>query len=125
GAVDLLGSGATVQINRSLTLSGSGTVSLLGDGNNFIVDNNTSVTLTNHNTIIGAGTIGDSFMKLVNSGTINANNSVGLSVDAAVINAGTMEGTTSGIGLYIVGGGTNAGTIEATTGGYVAIDGAF
>ena len=125
GSVDLLGGGATVQIDRSLTLSGSGTVSLLGDGNNFIVDNNTSVTLTNHNTIAGAGTIGDSFMKLVNSGTINANNSVGLSIDAAVINAGKMEGTTSGIGLYIVGGGTNAGTIEATTGGYVAIDSAF
>ena len=125
GSVDLLGGGAIVQIDRSLTLSGSGTVSLLGDGNNFIVDNNTSVTLTNHNTIAGAGTIGDSFMKLVNSGTINANNSVGLSVDAAVINAGKMEGTTSGIGLYIVGGGTNAGTIEATTGGYVAIDSAF
>ena len=125
GSVDLLGGGAIVQIDRSLTLSGSGTVSLLGDGNNFVVDNNTSVTLTNHNTIAGAGTIGDSFMKLVNSGTINANNSVGLSVDAAVINAGKMEGTTSGIGLYIVGGGTNAGTIEATTGGYVAIDSAF
>ena len=125
GSVDLLGGGAIVQIDRSLTLSGSGTVSLLGDGNNFVVDNNTSVTLTNHNTIAGAGTIGDSFMKLVNSGTIDANNSVGLSIDAAVINAGKMEGTTSGIGLYIVGGGTNAGTIEATTGGYVAIDSAF
>src|SRR5258708_29450920 len=62
-----------------VTLSG-GTVTLSNNVNNFIFGAATADTLTNQETIQGAGHIGNGVMTLVNSGTgiINANQSAGM-----------------------------------------------
>jgi hypothetical protein len=97
----------TVQINSSgsftelvllgnATLSG-GTITMSNNANNYIFGAATADTLTNQETIQGAGHIGNGQMTLVNSGTINANQS-------------------QGITLQLSGGATNTGTIEATGG---------
>src|SRR5258708_25728397 len=88
-------------LQGNVTLSG-GTVTLSNNVNNFIFGAATADTLTNQETIQGAGHIGNGVMTLVNSGTgiINANQSAGMT-------------------LQVSGGITNTGTIEAT-GGAVA-----
>src|ERR1700722_4956964 len=78
GSINLLGiagsDGATLVIESNVILSGGGKVSLSSSGNNLITDDGSARTLTNlNNTISGAGTIGDSDLTLVNSGTIDAN----------------------------------------------------
>ena len=82
---------------QTITLSGSGKLILSNNANNFIAGDNT---LLNEETISGAGqigatTIGYGLLALANSGTINANASAGMTIDAAggVTNTGTIEAT--------------------------------
>jgi hypothetical protein len=105
----------------AITLSGTGTLSMSNNGNNFIIGSTTADTLTNSSTIQGSGNIGDNQMTLVNSGTINANQSTGLYVDAngGTTNTGTLEATTGTLVLYGNSGTTTitqtgTGTIKAT-----------
>jgi hypothetical protein len=87
GAVQLNSTGSTTTlgiVDGTVTLSG-GTLTLTNNTGNNIVGANTSDTQNNKETIQGAGKIGGSFgvLTLVNSGTINANQSAGLTIDAA------------------------------------------
>jgi len=81
----------------SATLAGTGTLTMGNNTNNLIFGAAGADVLTNQSTIQGSGNIGDNKMGLVNSGTINANQTNPLSIQ-----------TTSGT--------TNTGTIEATAG---------
>jgi hypothetical protein len=90
--------------SASVTLSGGGTLTMSNNANNFIFGAATADTLTNKETIQGAGNIGDGRMTLVNSGTINANQSAGLTIQA---NGGT----------------TNTGLLEATAGAALTFNG--
>jgi hypothetical protein len=97
GALNLNSSGNVTELflEGNVTLSGSGTVTLTNNVNNYIFGAATADTLTNQETIQGAGHIGNGSMTLVNSGTINANQSAGmtLQVSGGVTNTGTIEAT--------------------------------
>ena len=97
-ATELIIGGANV------TLTGGGKVTMSNNAQNLIFGAATADILTNQETIQGSGSIGDGQMTLVNSGTINANQPVALTVAA---NGGT----------------TNTGTIEATSGGTLGFSG--
>jgi hypothetical protein len=89
---DLIMTGGTV------TLSGGGTVSLSDSPYNRIYGLAGTETLVNANNLIkGSGEIGNSYLTFSNSGTVDANQSVALTIDP---NGGT----------------TNTGTLEATAG---------
>jgi len=77
------------------TLSGTGTLTLSNNANNYIFGAASTDTLTNHETIQGAGHIGNGQLTLVNSGTINANQSAGMTIQAngGVTNTGTIKAT--------------------------------
>jgi len=94
----------------SVTLSGGGTITMSNDAGNFIVGSATANTLTNEETIRGAGSIGggngSTSLTLVNSGIIDANQSVGMTIQA---NGGT----------------TNTGTLESTAGSTLTLSGTF
>jgi len=118
GAVQLNSSGnfSELVLEGNVTLSG-GSVTMSNNANNYIFGQAQNDTLTNQETIQGAGQIGDGRMTLVNSGTINANQSAGITIDAneGVTNTGTLEAT-SGATLTLSSTGTvnNAGgTISA------------
>jgi fibronectin-binding autotransporter adhesin len=111
-------SGAEMVLNGNVTLSGSGTLTLSNNSNNFIFANAALDQLTNQQTIQGAGQIGDGQMTLVNSGTINANQSANsLTIDAndGFTNTGTVEAT-SGATLIL----QNMGTVNNTGGKILA-----
>ncbi len=128
----------------TMTLTGSGVLTLSDDQNNQILANFAGDTLVNLNNIIsGAGNIGNGgSLTLINGGTINANGTNGLVINSALLttNNGLMEATggggltidsavansatgtisvTSGLGggaLSFLGPITNAGTIDAASG---------
>src|SRR5260370_6716499 len=85
GALNLNSSGSSTQLvlQGNVTLSGSGTVTLSNNAGNVIFGAVTSDILTNQETIQGAGSIGGSFviLTLENSGTSNANQSAGLTIE--------------------------------------------
>ena len=116
------------RISGPVTLTGSGSVTMSNNTNNFILGNTgTSDTLTNKETIQGSGNIGDGQMTLVNSGTINANTGVGqnpltIQTSGGTTNTGTIEATNGTLVLTGISGGnfTNTGgTIKATGSGSV------
>ncbi len=77
GTFALDSTGGCIDLDAPLTLTGTGKVTMAGSANCFLAFSSTS-TLTNHNTIEGAGSIGDSNpMPIVNAGTILANVSGG------------------------------------------------
>src|SRR6202050_4238844 len=88
----------------NVTLSGGGTLTMSNNAANLILGSSGTDMLTNQETIQGAGNIGYNQMALNNSGTIDANQSAGLT-------------------LQISGGATNTGTIEATGGNTLALYG--
>jgi hypothetical protein len=92
-----------IVLSGNVTLSGTGTLVMSNNAANFIFGGVGADVLTNASTITGAGQIGDGQMSLVNSGTINANVSNGLTihVSGTVNNTGTFEATGSG-GLVVV-----------------------
>src|ERR1700728_4164697 len=140
GAVQLnsIGNVTELVLNGNVTLSG-GTVTLSNNIQNYIFGGIAADTLTNKETIQGAGQIGHGQMTLVNSGTINANGSAGMIIQAngGVTNTGTLEAT-SGATLALSSTGTvtntggkilaNAGTLQVTSstvnGGAITLTGA-
>ena len=104
-----------------VTLAGSGNVTLsdsTGSNQNNIIGNGTSTTLTNQNTISGAGEIGGNGLLLTNQGVIDANGTNPLIVDtgaSAVTNSGTLEATSNGE-LFVASNVTNTGHLIANNG---------
>ncbi|MGB7603219.1 MAG: hypothetical protein WBM24_23150, partial [Candidatus Sulfotelmatobacter sp.] len=99
-------------------LNGSGHVTLTDNTHNSIVSDGLALaTLTNSNTITGAGTIGDTQLTLINSGTIDATGT-----NALIIDTGTNTSTAVGsVGSLTVR--NNAGGIlEASAGHTLQID---
>ncbi len=112
GLSELVVNGANV------TLSG-GTVAMSNNFNNYILGAATADTLTNQETIQGAGHIGNGPLTLVNTGTMNANQSAGMTfqVSGGVTNTGTIEATAGATLLLFGNTVTNAGgTILANPG---------
>ena len=132
GKISLNSSGDNTDLilagNDSVTLSGGGTLTLSNFTTNRIYSAGGSGSLTNQQTIQGAGQIGVGLTFLANSGTINANVSNTLSVvpnSSGVTNTGTLEATTGGT-LDLQGNYANTGgTINASgTSSVVELDGA-
>jgi hypothetical protein len=127
-------SGAILDISGSVTLKGSGGLTLSNNANNSIMgyaqpDNSF---LTNQTTIRGSGHIGSSNGGgFINQGTVNANQATPLSVsvgNGVLTNTGTLEATNNAT-LVIDGGSTltnTGGTIHADAGSVVSLrDGAI
>src|SRR5271165_3121849 len=103
---------------QNVTLSG-GSIVMSNNAENYIFGGTTTNTLTNEETISGAGHIGKGELILVNSGTINANQSAGLTIftPGGITNTGTIEAT-AGATLLL----TSSGT-ETNTGGTISANG--
>src|ERR1700733_5864312 len=130
GTITLNSSGGTTNLvvgtpagGQTITLSGSGKLILSNNANNSISGDNT---LLNEETISGAGQIGapalgEGLLTLANSGTINANASAGMTIDAAggVPNRGTIEAT-GGATLELTNTGSTAEKEVINTGGTIS-----
>jgi len=107
GTITFNGTGNTTgfDIDNSLTLSGSGTLNLTSTNGSYsgYLYGTAGAVLTNASNIVGAGTVGNGQLNLVNSGTINAN----INAQSLLLNPDTCSGCTN----------TNTGTMEATNGG--------
>ena len=122
GAIELNSAGHATYIvigASNVTLSGGGSVTMSNDAANYIVGSATANKLTNEETIQGAGVIGGGngsiSLTLANSGIIDANQSVGMTIAAGggTTNTGTLESTAAST-LTLSGTFTNAGgTISA------------
>ena len=92
---------AELLVDGDITLSGGGKLTMSNNVNNFIISVGAGLALLNNEeTISGAGQIGAPALgtgplTLVNSGTINANASAGMTIEAGggVTNTGTIEAT--------------------------------
>ena len=106
GALNLNSGGNTTEliIDGATTLSGTGTVTMSNNTNNYITGGGT---FTNKQTIQGAGNIGNNNLTLVNSGS------------TAIIDANV----SSTLQINPNGGTTNTGTLEATAGGVLELSG--
>jgi len=119
-------SGSTLSIGNSVTLNGNGTVVLSNSATNLIKGATSGLTLTNANTIEGAGTISN--LGIVNTGTIGANQSTPLIIlpsSAGLNNQGTLSvstgdtmevGTSAGGALLNFSGTTLTGGTYTVTG---------
>ena len=120
GTIALNSSGDTTQlkISGSVSLNGaSGHVTLTDNTHNSIVSDGLAATLTNFNTISGAGTIGDTHLTLVNNGIIDATGTHTLTIDTG-INISTSAGLVGNLAVT-----NNAGGIlEASAGSKLQID---
>lgn len=114
-------SASTLSLGNSVTLSGKGAIVLSNSASNLIAAAGSGFTLTNGNTIEGAGTIQN--MGIVNTGTISANQSAPLIIlpsTSGINNKGTLSvsagdtmkiGTSAGGALLNISGTTlNGGT---------------
>ncbi|TPN50814.1 VCBS domain-containing protein, partial [Mesorhizobium sp. B1-1-7] len=112
-------------IQHGVTLQGGGQILMSDSAANIISGTGPDVSLVNvDNTISGAGQLGGGMLGLDNRGTIIASGSNALVVDtggSVVINSGTLEATGSG-GLTVAGGVANSGMLWAN-GGDVVIHG--
>jgi hypothetical protein len=99
----------TLRIGNGTKLAGGGTISMTGpfsDSNNRILGVTSTAVLTNlDNTIDGSGNVGFGNMRLVNFGTIDANQSLPLYVEL---------GSSIGIGI-------NNSIMQASGGGYLGL----
>ncbi|WP_328824722.1 beta strand repeat-containing protein [Mesorhizobium neociceri] len=125
-SLDSAGSDTLLQvIQHGVTLQGGGQILLSDSATNIISGTGPDVTLVNvDNTISGAGQLGGGMLSLDNLGTIIATGSQALVIDtggSVVVNSGTLEATGSG-GLTITGGLANSGMLWAN-GGNIAING--
>ncbi|MGB9117736.1 beta strand repeat-containing protein, partial [Bradyrhizobium sp.] len=125
GTIALNSSGDTTQLEISgiVLLNGSGQVTLTDNTHNMIVSDGLAATLTNSDTITGAGTIGDALLTLVNNGTIDATGTHLLTIDTG-INTPTSAGPAGShwtVGSLTV---TNnaGGILEASAGHTLQID---
>jgi len=112
----------------TLTLSGSGTVTMADPNARLSGEPGVSATLINQQTIQGQGNFGLGELAITNQGTINANTgllSVQPSASPGIVNTGTMEAS-SGSTLDIIYGipgpfNNTGGTIQALNGGTVML----
>jgi fibronectin-binding autotransporter adhesin len=106
GALNLNSGGNTTEliIAGATTLSGTGTVTMSNNTNNYITGGGT---FTNKQTIQGAGNIGNNNLTFVNSGS------------TAIIDANV----SSTLQINPNGGTTSTGTLEATAGGVLELSG--
>jgi autotransporter-associated beta strand protein len=126
GTIALGSSGHTTQleISGNVSLTGGGNVTMTDNADNFIVSDGSAAALTNSDTISGAGTIGDSHLTLINSGTIDATGTHPLIINTGVTNnAGGVLEASSGATLDINGNVVNDGLIEAKSSASVMITG--
>src|SRR3984957_18600248 len=128
GTINLEAAGNTTELDlaANTTFKGKGDIILGSGATNYILGTG-GVTLTNEQTIEGAGNVGDGSLKITNTDVIDANVNGGtliLQADgsvAASTNTKTLEATNGGI-LEFYGGKwtqTRAGTIAAATGSTV------
>ncbi|HWW19802.1 MAG TPA: hypothetical protein VNZ06_03270 [Steroidobacteraceae bacterium] len=131
GAMQLNAAGSTTELvvaGANVTLGG-GTLTLSNNTNNYIFGATSADTLTNQETIQGAGHIGNNQMTLVNSGTIDANQFAGMIIQPSggFTNNGTLL-VGSGIFMHVSGGpfsnfsGTTLTGGTYNTGGLLEID---
>ena len=113
-----------ILLTGNVTLNGTGTLVMSNNTNNYVFGQSGSYILTNASTIEGAGNLGDGQMSLVNSGTINANDSNTLAVDVSgtVNNTGTFEATGAG-GLVVTA--PTAGFLNYTSGNNTLTNGTY
>jgi hypothetical protein len=104
-------------ISGSVFLNGSGHVTLTDNTNNIIVSDGSAATLTNSNTVSGAGTIGDTNLTLVNDGTIVATGTHALTIDTG-INTATGVGPVGSLAVT----NNSGGVLEASAGHTLQID---
>jgi fibronectin-binding autotransporter adhesin len=83
-SLDALFNGTELQISGPVSLTGGGDVTMSDSSHNLIGSDGSAATLTNYDTISGAGTIGDAHLTLVNEGTIDATGSHALVIDTGV-----------------------------------------
>jgi hypothetical protein len=125
GALTLNSTGNFTELvlEGNVTLSGTGTVTLSNNSQNYIFGATSTDQLTNQQTIQGAGQIGHGQMALVNSGTINANASAGMTIDAndGFTNTGLVEASGATLVLQSMSMNNAGGTITATGGGIVNV----
>ncbi|MFD2053585.1 VCBS domain-containing protein [Mesorhizobium calcicola] len=128
GTIALDSAGSTTQLEviaSGITLQGGGQIVLSDSDANVISGTSADVTLTNvDNTISGAGQLGGGLLGLNNQGAIIATGTHALVIDtgsSTIVNSGTLEATGSG-GLTINGAVANSGLIWAN-GGDIAIGG--
>jgi Legume lectin domain/FecR protein len=116
-ALNSLGDVTQLKISGYVLLDGGGQLTLSDNINNNIVSDGSAATLANFDTITGAGTIGDSDLTLLNSGTIDATGTHVLTIDTG-INTVTAAGL---VGSLLV---TNnaGGILEASAGHTLQID---
>ena len=102
--------------SAGLTLSGTGSLTMGNNGNNFITGAAGTDKFTNQQTISGAGDIGNNSLTLVNSGTIDATQSTPLYIQTSggTTNTGTIEATTGTLILYGNTVTNTGGTIKST-----------
>jgi hypothetical protein len=107
-----------IAAGASVTLSGSGALVMSNNANNRIYGYS-GASLTNNQTISGAGQIGvvGGFI-LNNNGTVNANVSNALTIDDTINNTGTLEATAGGT-LTLTGAAVTGGTILSSGAGSV------
>ncbi|RBP08212.1 hypothetical protein DFR50_12657 [Roseiarcus fermentans] len=136
GAGGLSLAGSTLEVfNNGASVYG-GTVTLSNSAQNLIDSNLEGQQLSDYATINGAGTIGDSWLRLyvAPTGVVNADDSVGLTIvgDSSAVaagsessdySAGTVETTGAG-GLTIGGAFGNAGYLIASGAGALTLNGA-
>jgi len=104
---------SNVEITAKATLTGSGTIDMVGT--QFLGLSPSDILDNESNTIEGYGQFGGGNLTVINRGTIDANQADGLTLNANLtINTGLIEATNNGVGLYIQGPINNSGgTIEA------------
>ena len=112
-----------MEISGNVLLDGGGQVALTDNAQNAIVSDGAAATLTNANTIAGAGTIGDTLLTLVNDGNIDATG-----VNALIIDTGVDTTTSAGPegSHWLVGSlevtNDSTGVLEASPGHELQID---
>jgi len=126
------GAAAELEVfSTGATFDGTGSLILSNNANNSIVSEGADTQLTNRSTILGAGTIGDAFLRFVNrvGALVNANGSVGLKIvgdtdlthEDSAFNAGVVKTTGAG-GLTITNVFENAGILDAVGAGALTLD---
>ena len=129
GTINLTSTGSTTEIviNGAVTLASTGKLILSNSADNFILGTGT---LTNQNTIQGAGNIGNGQIAVINSGTISAVDSTTLFINTDssgfTNNVGTKQGTLSVSAhdtLTIEGGPFNNFSGTTLTGGIYKVSG--
>ncbi|WP_298255872.1 hypothetical protein [Bradyrhizobium sp.] len=106
-ALNSFGDWTGLKISGNVALTGGGDVVMGDSSHNFIVSDGSAATLTNYDTISGAGAIGDSHLTLVNFGTIDANGTNKLIIDTGANLVANNHG----------------GVLEASPGSALQIDG--